>query len=295
MDIISFMQFVLGAVSAFAVSTLVYRIVAPAKKKVSVTDLIKDDVKGTSAFDRLNPDGTMIEKIDLFFAKKLKLDKKLEQTHLLLGQPDKPNPLDMLHFKLAAAVIFPVFLFVLFSHPMVILFVPIGFILPDIIYSAKIRARQDEILGNFPTMVDLVALIVEAGLDYITAFERIVALETKKTALEQEIDKMLGEVQFGYSRRDALIRFSQRVGLQEIRSFVGLMIQSDELGTSLVDLLRNFSTDLRFRRLNKAEQMAAKASTKMLIPLFLFIFPVVFILALGPIIVGLVKGGLFGS
>jgi tight adherence protein C len=103
---------------------------------------------------------------------------------------------------------------------------------------------------------------------------------------------MISEVQLGYSRRDSLRRLAQRTGLMEIRSFSGLVIQSDELGTSLVDLLRNFSADMRFRRLNRAERLAAQASTKMLIPLFLFIFPTVFILLLSPVIYDFFKQGL---
>ncbi len=125
----------------------------------------------------------------------------------------------------------------------------------------------------------------------MTAFDRIVKISTHKTGLELEVERMINEVQLGYSRRDALRNLAMRTGLQEIRSFVGLIIQSDELGTSLVELLRNFSTDMRFRRLNKAEKLAAQASTKMLIPLFIFIFPTVFILMLSPMIADLLMGG----
>ena len=148
------------------------------------------------------------------------------------------------------------------------------------------------ILRNFPTFVDLAALTIESGLDYLSAFERIVKNAKEKTELEIEIDKTLNEVQLGYSRRNALERMALRTGLQEIRSFVGLIIQSDELGTSLVELLRNYAADMRFRRLNKAEKLAAQASTKMLIPLFIFIFPTVFIMMLSPMIKSLLKGGL---
>jgi len=135
-------------------------------------------------------------------------------------------------------------------------------------------------------------LMIESGQDYMTAFDRIVKISPKKTGLEREVEQVINEVQLGYSRRDALRRFALRTGLQEIRSFVGLIIQSDELGTSLVDLLRNFSADMRFRRLNKAEKLAAQASTKMLIPLFIFIFPTVFILMLAPMISDLLTGGM---
>jgi len=99
-------------------------------------------------------------------------------------------------------------------------------------------------------------------------------------------------VQLGYTRRDALKRLAMRTGVAEIRSFVGLIIQSDELGTSLVELLRNYAADMRFRRLNKAEKLAAQAATKMLIPLFIFIFPTVFIMMLAPMMKSLITGGL---
>lgn len=290
----SIMLFVFSALSAIGVGIIVDKLVSPPRKEeASISDLIKDKRKQVSAFDKLNPERSLRERLDFFLARKLGLEKRLDEIHLLLGRPDKPDPLNMLHFKEMCAVIFPVLLFIAFSSPIVIFFAPIGFILPDIIYSAKIKARQDEILVNFPSLVDLSALVIEAGLDYVTAFERIVNVAVTKTALEIEVDKMLAEIRLGYSRRDALMRFARRCGLQEVRSFVGLIIQSDELGTSLVDLLRNFAADLRFRRLNKAEQLAAKASTKMLIPLFLFIFPVVFIIALSPIVSDLIKGGIF--
>ena len=114
----------------------------------------------------------------------------------------------------------------------------------------------------------------------------------QRTELENELQKMINEVQLGYTRRDALKRLAMRTGVPEIRSFVGLIIQSDELGTSLVDLLRNYAADMRFRRLNKAEKLAAQAATKMLIPLFIFIFPTVFIMMLAPMMKSLITGGL---
>ena len=138
----------------------------------------------------------------------------------------------------------------------------------------------------------MAALIIESGLDYLTAFERIIKVAKEKTILEEELEKTINEIKLGYSRREALEHFANRTGVQEVRSLVGLIIQSDELGTSLVDLLRNFSTDLRSRRLNRAEKLAAQASTKMLFPLFIFIFPTIFILILSPMIGGLMKGGI---
>jgi len=103
---------------------------------------------------------------------------------------------------------------------------------------------------------------------------------------------MLNEISLGYSRRDALRRLALRTGLQEVRSFVGLIIQSDELGTSLVELLRNYAADMRFSEIEQSEKLAAQASTKMLFPLFMFIFPTVFIMMLAPMMKSLLTGGL---
>lgn len=262
----------------------------PKKDEASVTEMVQS-AKETSAFAKLDPEGNLLDRLDLFLLKTFNLGPKLELMHLMLGSPEKPNPLHMLHIKEVAAIGIPVF-FGAAAHSFTpIIFLPIGFILPDMIWNSKIRARQEEILGNFSSFVDLAALTIESGLDYMSAFDRITKLIVKKTALETEIEKTINEVQLGYSRRDALQRLAVRSGLQEVRSFVGLIIQSDELGTSLVELLRNFSADMRFRRLNKAEKMAAQAATKMLIPMFFFIFPTVFILMLSPLIWDLFAGG----
>lgn len=279
-----------GSIAAFVA---VQRFFTPPEEKPSVISDISDmGGKEISPFARIDPNRSFLDKIDYFLARVLGLDKKLENMHMLLGKPENVDPLKLLHFKEILAFVVPVGLFLMVETPLVFLFAPIAFILPDLKYNSKIRERQDDILRSFPAFVDLAALMIESGLDYMTAFDKIAKISPKKGELEKELEKMINEVQLGYSRRDALRRFASRTGLQEIRSFSGLVIQSDELGTSLVELLRNFSTDMRFRRLNRAEQLAAQASTKMLIPLFLFIFPTVFILLLSPVIYDFFKQGM---
>jgi len=222
------------------------------------------------------------------------MDVKLEEMHMLLGRPDKPSALDILHLKEFLAALFGVGAMVLTGAWPLLAFGVIGFFIPDSLIRTRVRARQADLMRNFPTMVDLMALTIEAGLDYMSAIERILKniRAGQRTELEKELEKMINEVQLGYSRRDALTRLATRTGVPEIRSFVGLIIQSDELGTSLVELLRNYATDMRFRRLNKAEKLAAQASTKMLFPLFIFIFPTVFIMMLAPMMKSLISGGL---
>ena len=294
MDISHLMLLVIALLGGMAAFTAVQRLFAAPEPEAegslaSLTPKMSGDV---SSFDRLNPQGRLLDRLDFFLVHNLGLERRLEELYMLMGRPERPTPITILHYKELAAVLVPAFLYYMTETPIVLLLAPVCFLIPDYLYRSQVQERQRQITRNFPTVVDLAALTIESGLDYMTAFDRILKAAHKKTALESELEKTLGEVQLGYSRREALRRMAMRTGLQDVRSFVGLIVQSDELGTSLVDLLRNFSSDLRFRRMNKAEKMAAQASTKMLIPIFFFIFPTVFILMLAPMLLNLFQGGL---
>lgn len=278
-----------GTICAFIAVIMFF---TPAPVTQDISDLEAKQVKSASSFAKLKPEENLIDRVAFYVLNFFHLQEPLENLCLLLGSPDKPQPVDILYYKIYAAVATPLVLYFLFGTWLVILFIPLGFYLPDLYYKNEIMKRQQDMVKNFATTVDLMALVIESGLDYMTAFERIVKIAKEKTLLEVEIEKTLNETKLGYSRRESLERMAARTGVQDIRSFVGLIVQSDELGTSLVQLLRNFSTDLRFRRLNKAEKLAAQASTKMLIPLFIFIFPVVFIMMLSPMIADFMRGGM---
>ena len=284
----------LGFLGSMAFYTFIQRAFTPAPKDAGdITRIAKSEASLETAFSGLNPRGSFLERFDLLLLKKLSLEKPIETLHMMMGKPDKPTPIQMLHQKELLAGAFGGLFWLASSSIFFCLFgLVIGFLLPDMIFRKQVETRQGNILRNFPTFVDLAALTIESGLDYLSAFDRIIKNAKVKTDLETEIGKMLNEVRLGYSRRDALGRMALRTGLQEIRSFVGLIVQSDELGTSLVELLRNYAADMRFRRLNKAEKLAAQASTKMLIPLFIFIFPTVFIMMLAPMMKSLIHGGL---
>ena len=278
-----------GAVSLFIA---VFTLLSPKEKKEEIVDIAVRRFKSSSSFARLNPEEKIMDRLAVFCLHNFHLEKSLEELHMQLGSPDTPQPVDILYTKIIASLAIPAAMMLLFQSLWPIVLIPLCFMVPDVLLKSKIQKRQAEILGNFSTTVDLAALIIESGLDYLTAFERIVKIAKEKTILEEELEKTINEINLGYSRREALERFAARTGVQEVRSLVGLIIQSDELGTSLVDLLRNFSSDLRSRRLSRAEKLAAQASTKMLFPLFMFIFPTIFILILAPMIGGLVSGGI---
>ena len=280
------------AVGMFSVFLTIFGLLAPKPQKEEIVDIAVRRFKSTSSFARLKPEEKWLDRLALFCLHNFHLEKSLEEMHMQLGSPDNPQPVDILYTKVIAALVIPVAVMLLFQSVWPVVLVPVCFMVPDVLIKSKIQKRQAEILGNFSTTVDLAALIIESGLDYLTAFERIIKIAKEKTILEEELEKTINEIKLGYSRREALERFSARTGVAEVRSLVSLIIQSDELGTSLVDLLRNFSSDLRSRRLSRAEKLAAQASTKMLFPLFMFIFPTIFILILSPMIGGLLSGGM---
>ncbi len=292
MDGLSFLLLIILLIGTGAIFFGVLNLFAPKKDGDRIVDVAAQRFKSSSSFSRLQPENKWKDRLAVFCLNVFHLEKPLEEMHMQLGSPDQPQPVDILDYKIIFAMVFPAAIMLMFQTIWGIVFIPLGFYLPDLIFKSKIQKRQAEILGNFSTTVDLAALIIESGLDYLTAFERIISIAKKKTILEEELEKTLNEIKLGYSRREALERFANRTGVQEVRSLVGLIIQSDELGTSLVELLRNFSSDLRSRRMSRAEKLAAQASTKMLFPLFVFIFPTIFILILSPMIKGLLSQGL---
>lgn len=280
------------AIGAFCLFAAVFALLSPKREKEQIVDVAAQRFKSSSSFARLQPETKWLDRIAVFCLHTFHLEHSLEQMHMQLGSPDQPQPVDILYYKIILTMLVPAAMMIMFQSVWGIIAAPVGFYLPDLLLKSRIQKRQAEILGNFSTTVDLAALIIESGLDYLTAFERIINIAKKKTVLEEELEKTLNEIKLGYSRREALERFANRTNVQEVRSLVSLIIQSDELGTSLVDLLRNFSSDLRSRRMSRAEKMAAQASTKMLFPLFFFIFPTIFVLILSPMIKNLFSQGL---
>ena len=101
---------------------------------------------------------------------------------------------------------------------------------------------------------------------------------------------MTCEIQVGVSRRDALRRMADRVRQPDLRSMALSLVQADELGVSIGSMLRIQSEQLRSRRFDRAEKLAAEAPVKMLGPLMLCIFPAVFIILLGPVVAQAMKG-----
>jgi tight adherence protein C len=156
----------------------------------------------------------------------------------------------------------------------------LGFYLPELWLSSKISRRQEEILKAMPDALDLLTICVEAGLGFDAAMGKV--HEKWENELAIIFGRVLREMQLGKLRRDALRDMADRVGLAEIRSFVAAIIQSEQLGVSMANVLRIQSDAMRVKRRQLAEEKAQKAPIKMLFPMGVLIFPSLMIILLGP-------------
>ena len=162
-------------------------------------------------------------------------------------------------------------------------------LMPGMWLRGELKRRHMSIMRALPFVLDLLTLSVEAGMDFISALQR--NCQTRRMdALNEELLRMVHEIQLGSSRRDALRAMSERVNQPDLRSLAHALVQADEFGVSIGAILRIQSDQLRSRRFDRAEKLAAEAPTKMLGPLMLCIFPAVFIILLGPVVVQALDG-----
>lgn len=229
-------------------------------------------------------------------------DSALQRTFVNAGWREDYIPNVFFTVKTFFAVIFPVFAyFSMYSSfqasddkltliVWLLLITTIGYYIPNVILSRSLKKRQLEIIENFPDSLDLLTVCVEAGLSFDQALGKV-ALEMKgKTpALANDLQLVLIEMRTGYSRERALRNLSLRTGVEEIDLLTTLIIQSERFGTSIGDSLRVQAENLRHKRKVKAEEMAAKLSLKLLFPLTICIFPVFFIVVMGPAVINVIR------
>ncbi len=151
--------------------------------------------------------------------------------------------------------------------------------------------RHRSILKALPFVIDLLTLSVEAGLDFMSAIKNIVE-RRPPDPIAEELSRVLVEIQLGKTRHEALFRLADRVRQPDIQSLVLALVQADELGVSIGSTLRIQSDQIRAKRFMRAEKMANEAPVKMLFPLVACIFPAVFLIMLGPIVLQMLKHGL---
>ncbi len=219
--------------------------------------------------------------------------KRIEKAglHLELGPDDF---LAIKEFTLIGAFLFSLLVYYFFwkDITVILLGVILGFFLPDLRLSDRIKKRELAIIRAMPNFLDLLTLSVEAGLDFAGAVRKVVE-KSHSSPLTDEFKLFLRELMVGKSRKEALREMGVRLAIPEIISFTSAVIQAEEAGASLGPVLRIQAEELRAKRFQRAEKLAAQAPIKMLFPLIAFIFPATFIMLFGPLIFQFLAAGGF--
>jgi tight adherence protein C len=173
---------------------------------------------------------------------------------------------------------------------LVVLALLIGMATPDVYLARRRRFLSRRYRQVFPNFLDLLVVCIDAGLSLQAAFERVANQVSKQCReLGTHLDIMRAEIRAGRSIVEALDAFADRLHLDEAGSLVAMLRQSIELGSDVGDALRVFGDEMREKRLLRAEETANKLSVKMVIPLGLFIFPVVLLVTILPVVIKLLK------
>jgi tight adherence protein C len=228
---------------------------------------------------------------------RLKYKRKL----VTAGLRDELTPDEFIAFKIFLIVFFPLIGGVLnaggildISLFYILLSGVLGWFYPDLWVKGRIANRQKKILRALPFIVDLLTLSTEAGLDFIGAIGKVVE-KANPSPLIDELSQLLKEIKVGSSRQEALRELSLRVNMTEVNSFVAILISADQMGASIGKVLRQQSDAIRVERMIRAEKAGALAAQKLMIPLMGCAVPAVFIMILGPIVLGFIYGGGVGQ
>ena len=165
----------------------------------------------------------------------------------------------------------------------------IGLIGPNVVLQRMLEKRMRALRNGFPDALDLLVVCVESGLGLAAAIQRVgEELEVSHPELAFELLLVNSEIRVGVPRERALKNLADRTGLEDIRGLVALLVQTMRFGTGVADALRVYSAEFRDKRTQHAEELAAKMGTKLVFPLVLFMFPIFFIVAIGPAVLRII-------
>jgi tight adherence protein C len=219
------------------------------------------------------------------------LDNRLE----LAGRPGNLTPADFGAIRIVAAAIaaaIGLLLGLLMGSPLnavigLAVGAVVGYYAPVLWLKQKVDARRAAIQKGLPDAMDLLVIAVDAGLGFDAALARVT--DKYKNALSDMFAKVLREVSLGRPRLEALDEMGRSSGVDDLHNFIQAIIQSEQFGTGIGKILRIQADDMRRRRRQRAQEKAAQATLKMLLPMVGCIFPVLWIVLLGPAALILMK------
>jgi tight adherence protein C len=174
-------------------------------------------------------------------------------------------------------------------YPLLVMLAVVGYYACNFFLNRMIEARKQEIFETFPDALDLLTICVEAGLGLDAAIGRVAAeMRLGKSIVSEELSLVSLDLRAGSSKDRALRNFALRTGVEDVESLVAVLIQAEKFGTTIGASLRIHSDILRTKRMQRAEEKAAKISVKLLFPLIFCIFPALMVVLLGPSMIQIV-------
>ncbi len=236
----------------------------------------------------------MVHQFTLQYAAKVKSEKyrkKIRQLIKVGGLSSELNEDEFIGLQIFLGFAFPVFLYILnfslelgLTLPFVMGLGCIGFFMPQMHCGAMKKTREMSVRIDMPFYIDLLALSVEAGLDFFGAIQKIVdKIADSNSVLAEEFKIVLKDIKIGSSKTDALKEMAARLDMPEVTSFVAVLIDAEASGSSISQVLKDQSIQMRLERFVRAEKAGARASQLILLPLMFFILPAVFIMLFGPV------------
>ncbi len=276
-----------------------HRIAAYVDGTQSVVDLETDDDSSAappSFFKRML--GAALHQVKGRFKRKLQYKmpgakaERLEMILLRAGRPLNMSVVDLRLLQMALMIVLPIIAW-LYGKMLradvgaCLLLALIGLLtavfLPKLYFRMKTKQRYASALKELPDVLDLLTVSLEAGLGFDAALSKLVS--KKDGILASEFQRCLEEIRLGRTRREALVGVRDRLDMDEIKALISSILQAEKLGIGMVQVLRVQSQEAREQRKQRAEEAAMKAPIKMLFPLVLFIFPCLFIILIGPVII----------
>lgn len=228
---------------------------------------------------------------------KKKIREKYKRKLASAGLTDYLTTEDFYAFKLFLILGFPIVFIVIrtfLEETWPLSYIPgvalLGFVYPDIWIKGKIEKRQKDITSSMPFCVDMLALSVEAGLDFVAAMTKVVE-KARKSPLTEEFEILIKEIKIGASRSEALRNMAWRSDMMVISSFCATLIAADSVGASIGPILKALAVEIRQKKSSDVEKAGATAATKILFPMLFLITPAVFLIVGGPLVIEMMAGG----
>lgn len=288
------MEYILVVLTSITVMVLILGIIYSVKRKELLINARLEAINNNIGRDKLPPElqKPLKDRIKLIIVPSLlKIAGKMprhqqeiyEQRLKNAGNPNQMQAATFLLYKYSILVLFVIAGILTRSLTWFAVLVCVGFSLPELYLKSQEKKRREEIIRSLPDVLDLISVSVEAGLSFDGALQKV--CDKSRGPLSDEFERSLQELNLGKPRREALRDMADRVNVDDVSTFLAAIIQADQLGVNITNVLRLQSRQVRSNRRMMAEEQAQKAPIKILLPLLLFIFPTILIVLLGPAII----------